>query len=613
MEANLNNSDADIDEDFSFLQPMDLITKDVNELRRMVKEKRRSSRKDREKESEKDRERERKRGRDNRRLDREKDLAKDGEGKEKDEKSAREKDEKSAREKDEKAAREKDEKAAREKDEKAAREKDEKAAREKDEKAAREKDEKAAREKDEKAAIEKEEKAAREKDEKSGKEREERAGKEKEEKVVKERDEKTGKEREEKATKEREEKPKLVDGPSDKETVVDRDEKPVIKNEDNGVCPDPEPMDISTTTPYVDCEISTSDVTILEGHTSEVCACAWSPSGSLLASGSGDSTARIWTISEAGSGSHNGSTNVVVLKHVKGKTNEKSKDVTTLDWNGDGALLATGSYDGQARIWNTYGDLRSTLSKHKGPIFSLKWNKKGDYLLTGSCDKTAIVWDVKAGEPKQQFEFHSGPTLDVDWRNNVSFATSSTDNMIYVCKVGDSSPVKTFAGHQGEVNCVKWDPTGTLLASCSDDSTAKVWSLKQDLFVHDLKEHSKEIYTIRWSPTGSGTNNPNHQLVLASASFDSTVKIWDVELGKLLHSLNGHREAVYSVAFSPNGEYLASGSLDRSLHVWSLKEGKIVKTYSGNGGIFEVCWNKEGDKIAACFANNTVSVLDFRM
>lgn len=74
-----------------------------------------------------------------------------------------------------------------------------------------------------------------------------------------------------------------------------------------------------------------------------------------------------------------------------------------------------------------------------------------------------------------------------------------------------------------------------------------------------------------------------------------------------------YRDPVYSVAFSPNGEYLASGSLDRSMHIWSLKEGKIVKTYTGNGGIFEVCWNKEGDKIAACFANNTVCVLDFRM
>lgn len=60
------------------------------------------------------------------------------------------------------------------------------------------------------------------------------------------------------------------------------------------------------------------------------------------------------------------------------------------------------------RIIFCSGDLKITLTKHKGPIFSLKWNKKGDYLLTGSCDKTAIVWDVKAEEPKQQFEFHSG-------------------------------------------------------------------------------------------------------------------------------------------------------------------------------------------------------------
>uniref|UniRef100_A0A7C8ZQL1 Uncharacterized protein n=1 Tax=Opuntia streptacantha TaxID=393608 RepID=A0A7C8ZQL1_OPUST len=533
MEANLSNSDADIDEDFSFLQPMDLITKDVNELRRLVKERRRTVRKDREKESEKERDRERKRGRDSRRQDRDKDHVQDGEGKEKDEKSGRSKDEKGGKEK--------------------------------------------------------EEKSGREKDEKTGKEKDEKSGKEKDEKL------------------------KIQDGLSVKETIVEREEDSAVKNDETGASGDPEPMDIYAETPKLDCEISASDVTILEGHTSEVCACAWSPSGSLLASGSGDSTARIWTISDANSRSLNASANVVVLKHVKGKTNEKSKDVTTLDWNGEGTLLATGSYDGQARIWNINGDLKSTLSRHKGPIFSLKWNKKGDYLLTGSCDKTAIVWDVKSEEPKQQFEFHSGPTLDVDWRNNNSFATSSTDNMIYVCKVGENRPVKTFAGHQGEVNCVKWNPTGSLLASCSDDNTAKIWSMKQDVYVHDLKEHSKEIYTIRWSPTGAETNNPNQQLVLASASFDSTVKIWDVELGKILHNLNGHREAVYSVAFSPSGEYLASGSLDKCVHIWSLKEGKIVKTYAGNGGIFEVCWNKEGDKIAACFANNTVCVLDFRM
>ncbi|KAH6800412.1 WD-40 repeat family protein [Perilla frutescens var. hirtella] len=375
----------------------------------------------------------------------------------------------------------------------------------------------------------------------------------------------------------------------------------------------PEPMDICASLPSLPCEFPNSDVTVLQGHTSEVFACAWNPTGSLLASGSGDSTARIWTIDgPSSSTTENGPFNVV-LRHFKGRTNEKSKDVTTLDWNVDGTLLATGSYDGQARIWSRDGELISTLNKHKGPIFSLKWNKKGDFLLSGSVDKTAIVWDVMTGEWRQQFEFHSAPALDVDWRNNVSFATCSTDSMIYVCKVGENRPIKTFAGHQGEVNAIKWDPTGSLLASCSDDSTAKIWTIKQDTCLLDLKEHSKEIYTVRWSPTGPGTNNPNQQLVLASASFDSTIKLWDVDAGHLLHSLDGHRDPVYSVAFSPNGEYLASGSLDKCMHVWSVKEARIVKTFSGNGGIFEVCWNKEGDKIAACFANNVVCVLDFRM
>ncbi|RDX65081.1 WD40 repeat-containing protein HOS15, partial [Mucuna pruriens] len=323
---------------------------------------------------------------------------------------------------------------------------------------------------------------------------------------------------------------------------------------------------------------------------------------------SGDSTARIWKIADrpCDSSVQNEPVNVVVLQHFKESTNEKSKDVTTLDWNGDGTLLATGSYDGQARIWSRDGELNSTLNKHKGPIFSLKWNKKGDYLLSGSVDKTAIVWNIKTGEWKQLFEFHAGPTLDVDWRNNVSFATCSTDKMIHVCKIGENRPIKTFSGHQDEVNAIKWDPTGSLLASCSDDHTAKIWSLKQDNFLHDLKEHVKGIYTIRWSPTGPGTNSPNQQLVLASASFDSTIKLWDVELGSVLYSLNGHRDPVYSVAFSPNGEYLASGSMDRYMHIWSVKEGKIVKTYTGKGGIFEVNWSKDGDKVAACFSNNII-------
>ncbi|XP_034232427.1 F-box-like/WD repeat-containing protein TBL1XR1 [Thrips palmi] len=357
-------------------------------------------------------------------------------------------------------------------------------------------------------------------------------------------------------------------------------------------------------------EIPESKTTVLRGHESEVFICAWNPTTDLLASGSGDSTARIWDMSDNSS-----SPNQLVLRHCiqrGGAEVPSNKDVTSLDWNCDGTLLATGSYDGYARIWMTDGSLASTLGQHKGPIFALKWNKKGNYILSAGVDKTTIIWDAASGQCTQQFSFHSAPALDVDWQTNQSFASCSTDQCIHVCKLGVDKPIKSFQGHTNEVNAIKWDPLGNLLASCSDDMTLKIWSMKQDTCVHDLQAHSKEIYTIKWSPTGPGTANPNMSLILASASFDSTVRLWDVERGHCIHTLTKHTEPVYSVAFSPDGKFLASGSFDKCVHIWSTQSGHLVHSYKGTGGIFEVCWNSRGDKVGASASDGSVFVLDLR-
>lgn len=367
----------------------------------------------------------------------------------------------------------------------------------------------------------------------------------------------------------------------------------------------PEPMDIDQSI-----EIPASKATVLRGHESEVFICAWNPSRDLLASGSGDSTARIWDMSDAMS-----SPNQLVLRHCiqKGGAEVPSnKDVTSLDWNCDGTLLATGSYDGYARIWTTEGRLASTLGQHKGPIFALKWNKRGNYILSAGVDKTTIIWDASTGQCTQQFSFHNAPALDVDWQSNVSFASCSTDQRIHVCKLGMDKPIKSFQGHTNEVNAIKWCPTGQLLASCSDDMTLKIWCMKRDNCLHDLQAHSKEIYTIKWSPTGQGTLNPNMNLILASASFDSTVRLWDVERGGCIHTLTKHTEPVYSVAFSPDGKHLASGSFDKCVHIWSTQTGQLVHSYKGTGGIFEVCWNSKGTKVGASASDGSVFVLDVR-
>lgn len=349
--------------------------------------------------------------------------------------------------------------------------------------------------------------------------------------------------------------------------------------------------------------------TLLKGHESEVFVCSWNPSQDLLASGSGDGTARLWPFNDSGVG-----TPIVLQHQFKDIENHKNatKDVTSLEWNNHGTLLATGFYDGQARIWSPEGELVKTLCEHKGPIFSIKWNKKGNYLLSAGVDKSTVVWDSSNWEVKQQFGFHQAPTLDVDWQNNSSFASCSTDKIIHICRIGVDKPIKSFQGHTSDVNAIKWDPQGSLLASCSDDLSAKIWSIKQDSWVFDLQGHKKGIYTVAWSPTGPATACPNAPLILASASYDTTVKLWELERGSCVLSLAKHQEPVYSLAFSPDGRYIASGSFDRGINIWSTQTGTLVSSFHGNGGIFEVQWSPRGDKVAACFSDNTLCVLDVR-
>lgn len=366
-----------------------------------------------------------------------------------------------------------------------------------------------------------------------------------------------------------------------------------------------------------DMNIPASDTLTLRGHRSEVFVCAWNPRTSLLASGSGDSTARIWPIptslSSATSASAAGNTaQPIVLEHSPaaensdGKDRPRANDVTTLQWNPTGQMLATGCYDGCARLWTVNGTLKHTLELHKGPLFSLKWNKAGNYVLSGSVDRTTAVWDGETGRLVKQFTFHNAPTLDVDWRNNESFASCSTDKMIFLCSLEQpQTPVQIYEGHRDEINCLKFDPSGKLLASCSDDYTAKIWTANSSYPAHDLKEHTREVYTMQWAPNTG-------QLVLATASFDAMIKLWDVTTGGCIRTLAAHTDPVYSLDFSPNGQFLASGSFDRCLNIWSVKEGRVIKQFRGDGGIFEVTWHPDGDKVAACFSSNTVCVIDLR-
>ena len=127
----------------------------------------------------------------------------------------------------------------------------------------------------------------------------------------------------------------------------------------------------------------------------------------------------------------------------------------------------------------------------------------------------------------------------------------------------------TLIGHDDRVWCVSWNPTGTVLASCSTDKTVKLWTntnKENDEWkcIATLNDgHTRTVRWVSWSPCGS---------MLATASFDASITIWKKRIidnqFEIVTNLEGHENEVKCTSWSSSGEHLASCSRDKSVWIW---------------------------------------------
>lgn len=101
--------------------------------------------------------------------------------------------------------------------------------------------------------------------------------------------------------------------------------------------------------------------------------------------------------------------------------------------------------------------------------------------------------------------------------------------------------------------------------------TAKIWSPDSDQYVQEIRGHELQIYTLQWAPYVERSGPDASPRILATGSFDATIRIWDALRGTCLHVLKNHTEAVYSISFSPDARLLCSGSFDEMLNIWDVK------------------------------------------
>lgn len=177
---------------------------------------------------------------------------------------------------------------------------------------------------------------------------------------------------------------------------------------------------------------------------------------------------------------------------------------------------------------------------------------------------------------------------------NFSKFVGGTDSHVliwYITTVDDVVTLDLAADltrHQRAVNCVRWSPSGELLASCDDESVIFIWRLKPDsetvnIFDRDtltdqdkevwltlkiLRGHMEDIYDLSWSP--------NSQFLI-SGSVDNTAIVWDVHKGKSLHIIQDHKGFVQGVGWDPLNKYLVTISTDRFLRMFDAHTKKCVQ------------------------------------
>ena len=243
-----------------------------------------------------------------------------------------------------------------------------------------------------------------------------------------------------------------------------------------------------------------------------------------------------------------------------------------------------------------------TLTGNTGTVGGIAFKDNGT-LITGAHDTTLRAWDVATGT--QRWEQDVGnpvfavalPSHDPNF-----IAYGGINNFdIRMRYSGNGDWRGKVEGHTMRVTSLAFKPNSYLLASGSYDKTVRIWDvgdINNLRLVRTLRGHTERVYSVAWSPDGS---------TLASASRDGTVRLWNPNNGINFAVLRGHTADVRRVAWSPDGRILASGSNDDTIRIWNPDtHGTLRVLREHTASVWALAFHPNGQTLASGGGDQTI-------
>lgn len=312
--------------------------------------------------------------------------------------------------------------------------------------------------------------------------------------------------------------------------------------------------------------------------------------------------------------------------------------ILSIAYSPDGQTLASSSFDATVKLWEvaTGKLLRTFKGPEKKPedkkpedkkpedwVFAVTYSPKGRTLASASRDNTVKLWSIETG--KELFTLKQGSgrwgkteVYSVAYSpDGEVLAAASKEGIIKLWDPMTGDKIRTLKGHEDWVLYVTYSPDGYTLASASRDNTIKLWDFRKGKLLHTLQspnpresenqgykspELKYSVSRLAYSPDGN---------ILASASYNQPIKLWDIGEGRELRSIEGH-STVYSIAYSPDGQTLASGNTVETgsyIRLYDVNTGEEISTLYGHKSRIEsLAYSPDGKILASASYDKTIKL-----